>query len=141
EMKAGNRRIAFLMVAVICSLALLYQVQTRSLHWTDEMVRGADFESMTESGVLSMSFPMTGNFVITTIGERNGAMAGTVYEWSIDGAGILAFFEQGKKLDTFSLLSFDFAEVEVQTGVFGTTKYRRTLSAERGAARYPVTPQ
>ncbi len=76
-----------------------------------------------------MSFPADGNYVVTTIGDRNVEVAGSVYEWEINKAGRLVFKEDGKELDEFKLIRFSSDEVEVKHISQGRLLYRRTPKA------------
>lgn len=113
-------------IAVILLLLLSGCVGSDPIHWTEEMIRGVDFNSRSDTGVLRMSFPADGNYVVTTIGDRNGDVAGPVYEWQINKAGRLVFIEDGNELDEFKLIRYSSDEVEVKHSSQGKVLYRRS---------------
>lgn len=105
------------------------------------MIRGADFESMSDTGVLWMSFSKNDHFVAVTIGDRNGDMAGPVYEWRINKSGRLVLSEDRKALDEFELIRFSPSEIEVRHNWQDRVIYRRRSSknpnGEQDADRKP----
>ncbi|MCB1077320.1 MAG: hypothetical protein KDM64_05760, partial [Verrucomicrobiae bacterium] len=84
-----------------------------SVRWTTEMVRGKEFRSTEDTGVLWMGFPERGNHVAVTVGDRNGWVAGPVYKWSVEKNGKLVFTEDGEMQDVFELIRFSNDKVEV----------------------------
>ena len=95
------------------------------------MIRGESFQSVPDTGILSMSFPLSGDHVIVVIGDRNDAVARPVYNWFIDSSGKLVLTEDGITQATLGLISFDDDFIEVWDDFRGGVKYRRT--ANRGA--------
>ena len=77
-----------------------------------------------------MRFPESGDYVVTTIGERHGDIAGPVYKWRINKAGRLVFLENLNELDEFKLIRFTPGEVEVRHLSHGKVIYRRTSNGD-----------
>ena len=94
------------------------------------MIRGARFESNSDTGILTpLNFASSGNSATAVIGDENTGFAGTIFEWSIDGSGRLVIAEDGYEQEYFiiKLVSYSDDSVEVRESIFGfTTRYKRS---------------
>jgi hypothetical protein len=97
-----------------------------SIPWKEGMVRDAKFTSLSETGILNLSFGSTGNIATGISGDRKTDVFREIYEWSIDGSGKLVLIEDGDYETVFLLISFESDLVEVWEEHRGLVKYRRT---------------
>ncbi len=99
-----------------------------SVPWEESMLRGANFSSIPDKGIIYLGFPASGNYVAATVGDRNDALAAPIWYWSIDSKGVLVLTEDDDGRETVAkldLIMFSNNEVTVRNhGV--AIRYRRT---------------